>query len=226
MSGHITLVIGGARSGKSAWADQRARECGGEVLYVATATAGDDEMAARIAAHRSQRPASWRTIEEPDNLLHAIQANATPGDTVVVDCLTLWVSNVLLKAIGPERDEDTMPPTEWSTIEASVVNEAQALLTDARDRDLTLILVSNEVGMGVVPATSLGRHYRDILGRVNQVVASTADALILMVAGLAVDLRQLPPCSIARMPREDRATVLSVPASAAAWSVPSPRICW
>jgi adenosylcobinamide kinase/adenosylcobinamide-phosphate guanylyltransferase len=191
VSGHITLVIGGARSGKSAWADQRAKECGRRVLYVATATAGDDEMAARIAAHQSQRPASWRTVEEPDNLLHAIQANATPGDTVVVDCLTLWVSNVLLKAIGPAHDADMMPPTAWSAIEASVVDEAQALLTDARDRDLMLIIVSNEVGMGVVPATSVGRHYRDILGRVNQIVGSRSDSLILMVAGLAVDLRQL-----------------------------------
>ena len=192
MSGHITLVIGGARSGKSAWADQFARKSGRQVLYVATATAGDDEMTERIAAHRSQRPSHWRTIEEPGNLLHAVQANATPGDAVVVDCLTLWVSNVLLKAIGPERDADMMPLSAWTATEASVVNEAQALLTDARDRDLTLILVSNEVGMGVVPATSVGRHYRDILGRVNQVVGSTADALILMVAGLAVDLRQLP----------------------------------
>jgi adenosylcobinamide kinase/adenosylcobinamide-phosphate guanylyltransferase len=192
VSGHITLVIGGARSGKSAWADQFARKSGRQVLYVATATAGDDEMTERIAAHRSQRPSHWRTIEEPGNLLHAVQANATPGDAVVVDCLTLWVSNVLLKAIGPERDADMMPLSAWTAIEASVVNEAQVLLTDARDRDLTLILVSNEVGMGVVPATSVGRHYRDILGRVNQVVGSTADALILMVAGLAVDLRLLP----------------------------------
>ena len=192
MSGHITLVTGGARSGKSAWADQRAKESGRQVLYVATATAGDDEMAERIAAHQAQRPSHWRTVEEPEHLLHAIQANATPGDAVVVDCLTLWVSNVLLKAIGPERDADLMAPTEWTAIEASIVNEAQDLLTDARDRDLTLILVSNEVGMGVVPATSLGRHYRDILGRVNQVVGSAADALILMVAGLAVDLRQVP----------------------------------
>ena len=192
MNGKITLVTGGARSGKSTWADQRARESGRQVLYVATATAGDDEMAERIAAHQAQRPSHWRTVEEPEHLLHAIQANATPGDAVVVDCLTLWVSNVLLKAIGPERDADMMPPAEWIATEASLVNEAQALLTNARDRDLTLILVSNEVGMGVVPGTSLGRHYRDILGRVNQVVASTADALILMVAGLAVDLRQLP----------------------------------
>ena len=128
---------------------------------------------------------------------------------MVVDCLTLWVSNVLLKAIGPERDADMMPPTEWTAIEASVVNEAQALLTDARDRDLTLILVSNEVGMGVVPATSVGRHYRDILGRVNQAMGSRADSVILMIAGLPVDLRQLTAQSIREepLPKQHRSGV-------------------
>lgn len=190
MSGHITLVIGGARSGKSTWAEQSMTQRGGPVLYVATATAGDDEMAERIARHRAKRPSHWRTIEEPDRLLDAIQANATTGDTVLVDCLTLWVSNVVLKAIGPERDPDAMPPAAWADIEASIVNEVNALLTVARERELTLILVSNEVGMGIVPATTLGRRYRDTLGRVNQAVGSTADAVILMVAGLAVDLRQ------------------------------------
>src|SRR4051812_42481448 len=90
VSGHITLVIGGARSGKSTWAEQRAMQSGRQVLYIATATAGDDEMTERIAVHQAQRPNTWRTVEEPENLLHAIQATATPGDAVVVDCLTLW----------------------------------------------------------------------------------------------------------------------------------------
>jgi adenosylcobinamide kinase/adenosylcobinamide-phosphate guanylyltransferase len=191
VSGHITLITGGARSGKSAWADRRARESDRRVLYIATATAGDDEMAERIAAHQAQRSASWRTIEEPVRLLHAIQASSAPGDAVVVDCLTLWVSNILLQTIGPEGDPDTIPQEVWTVVEASIVNEVNGLLTVARDRDLMLILVSNEVGMGVVPATALGRHYRDILGRVNQAIGSRADSVILMIAGLAVDLRQL-----------------------------------
>jgi adenosylcobinamide kinase / adenosylcobinamide-phosphate guanylyltransferase len=192
VSGHITLVVGGARSGKSTWADQRARESSRPVLYVATATAGDDEMAERIAAHQAQRPSHWRTLEEPERLLHAIQANATARDTVVVDCLTLWVSNMMLKAIGPGCDADTVPPSAWTVHEETIASEAHALLMLARERDLTLILVSNEVGMGVVPGTSLGRRFRDALGRVNQSVGSAADSVILMVAGIPVDLRQFP----------------------------------
>ena len=190
MTAHITLVLGGARSGKSTWAERQVAASGGPVLYVATATAGDDEMAERIAAHRAGRPAHWRTIEAPLQLTETIRANAAPGDCVLVDCLTLWVSNELLAAIDGQ-DPDHVPPATWGTSETALVSEAYALLALARERGLVLVLVSNEVGMGIVPATPLGRGYRDILGRVNQAVASEADAVILMVAGLAVDLRRL-----------------------------------
>jgi adenosylcobinamide kinase/adenosylcobinamide-phosphate guanylyltransferase len=190
VSGQVTLILGGARSGKSACAERLAGESGRPVLYVATATPGDEEMAARIAAHRAQRPAGWRTIEAPEHILQAIPDHAKPGDGVLLDCLTLWVSNVILREIGT-AEVDTIPPQQWAAIEASLVDEAQALITSARERDFTLFLVSNEVGMGVVPPFPLGRRFQDILGRVNQAVAATSDSVLLMIAGLPVDLRGL-----------------------------------
>ena len=190
MTGHTTLILGGARSGKSSWAEQLAGQSEPKVLFVATATAGDDEMAERIASHQARRPALWRTVEEPERMRHVIELHALPGETVVVDCLTMWVSAVMLNAIAPEGDADSVAQATWSAIEASLVDELKSLCTLARERDLSLILVSNEVGMGIVPATPLGRHFRDILGRVNQAVAETADAVILMVAGLPFDLKR------------------------------------
>jgi adenosylcobinamide kinase/adenosylcobinamide-phosphate guanylyltransferase len=189
--GYTTLVLGGARSGKSRWAEQLARRSGQPVLYIATATAGDAEMTARIAAHRSQRPTHWRTVEEPERLLATIQDNALPGDTVVVDCLTLWVSNVMLQMIDPDHEVDTVSAQPWATVEQALLTEVQDLITLGRERGLRLILVSNEVGMGVVPATTLGRHFRDILGRINQVVAHQADATVLIIAGMLVDLSRV-----------------------------------
>jgi adenosylcobinamide kinase/adenosylcobinamide-phosphate guanylyltransferase len=191
VTGHTTLILGGARSGKSTWAEHLAAESSRPVLFVATAAAGDDEMAERIARHRAQRPARWRTVEEPVRLLHAVEMTAHRGETVVVDCLTLWVSNVILRAVGLGRDVDTVPADEWDTIETALVSEAQALLARARERNLDCILISNEVGMGVVPGTTLGRRYRDALGRVNQAVAGGAASVVLMVAGIPIDLRQL-----------------------------------
>ncbi len=206
MSGHITLILGGARSGKSNYAERLARGSGRPVLYVATASPGDEEMAARIARHQAQRPPDWRTIEAPANLLDVIRSEARPGDAVLLDCLTLWVSNVLLREIGPVDEIDAIAPATWATLETMLVEEAQTLLADSRARDVRLVLVSNEVGMGVVPAFPLGRHFQDILGRVNQVVAASADTVILMVAGLPVDLRKL-----AAEPLPQRAEDLSEP---------------
>jgi adenosylcobinamide kinase/adenosylcobinamide-phosphate guanylyltransferase len=192
MTGHVTLILGGARSGKSACAERLAAESGRPVLYVATAAAGDDEMAARIAAHRAQRPASWRTIEALEQMASAICSNARPGDAVLLDCLTLWVSNVILRQIGT-AEADTIPAETWAAMEDSLVDEMQTLLADAHDRGLALVLVSNEVGMGVVPAFALGRRFQDVLGRVNQAVAAASDIVLLMVAGIPVDLRALTP---------------------------------
>jgi adenosylcobinamide kinase/adenosylcobinamide-phosphate guanylyltransferase len=182
--------LGGARSGKSAWAERAARESGRPVLYLATATAIDDEMTERIAAHRAARPVEWRTVEAPLDLAAALRAQARPGDLVLVDCLTVWTSNAILERLGGSAADD-LPAAAWRTIEAEVLAAARDLLRAAKSAEVALILISNEVGMGVVPPFPLGRRYRDVLGRVNQAVASEADKVILMIAGLPIDLRRL-----------------------------------
>jgi adenosylcobinamide kinase/adenosylcobinamide-phosphate guanylyltransferase len=162
----LTLLLGGARSGKSALAVRTAEEWGGPVSFVATGTAGDEEMAARIERHRAERPAGWTTLEEPVELVEAIRG-AVPDALVVVDCLSLWVSNLL--------------EAGWE--DEAVEAAASAAATLAADRDAPTVVVSNEVGLGLVPATPLGRRYRDVLGRVNAVFAGKADQAVLVVAG-------------------------------------------
>lgn len=184
------LVLGGARSGKSAWAEQAAAARGRPVLYVATARAGDEEMAARIAAHRARRPAHWRTAEAPDDPAAAVRASARPEDVVLLDCLSLWVSNRVLARIG-EAEPDAVPEDVWRGLEDDLADATNRLINTARDIHVDLILVSAEVGLGVVPPYRLGRRYRDVLGRVNQIAAAGADAVVLVLAGIAVDLRRL-----------------------------------
>lgn len=190
-----TLILGGARSGKSDWAERLAAAADRPVLFLATATAGDAEMADRIAAHRAARPAAWRTVEEPANLAAAVRDHARAGETVLVDCLTLWVSNLLLGRLDRlgAADPDAIPARDWNAGERELLDATADLLATARARNLSLILVSNEVGLGLVPATPLGRRYRDALGRVNRLAAAAADPVVLMVAGLPVDLRRLAP---------------------------------
>ncbi|EFO79713.1 adenosylcobinamide-phosphate guanylyltransferase [Oscillochloris trichoides DG-6] len=172
----ITLFTGGARSGKSARAEQYARRLGEPIIYVATAEARDAEMVERIAHHQQRRPATWPTIEAPLAVAQALHA-VPHGAVVLLDCLSLLVTNLLLA-----HEADPEPP---------IVAEVSAILAVAQTRDLHLIIVTNEVGMGIVPAYPLGRVYRDVLGRANQQVAAAADAVYLVVSGIPIEIKAL-----------------------------------
>jgi adenosylcobinamide kinase / adenosylcobinamide-phosphate guanylyltransferase len=174
--GKLILILGGARSGKSTLAQQMAYQIGGSnVLFVATAEAGDDEMRERILDHQRQRPLEWQTLEIPLDIADCLEKILLP-DVVLVDCITLLVSNLLLSL-----------PIDCTQAEAKrvVQDEMNKLLELIKHSDRTWILVSNEVGMGVVPASRLGRLYRDALGVANQQLAKRADEVRLMVAGLS-----------------------------------------
>ncbi|ADY27715.1 Adenosylcobinamide-phosphate guanylyltransferase (plasmid) [Deinococcus proteolyticus MRP] len=167
----LVFVTGGARSGKSSFAERLAAGRGGPVTYLATAQAFDGEMRERIARHRVDRPAGWSTVEEPLDVPAALAA-AAPG-TVLLDCLSLWVSNLMLAG--------------WS--DGAVLDAAARLLTAARQREGLTVLVTNEVGFGIVPENALARRYRDLLGWVNQRCAAESDQAWLLVSGLPLALK-------------------------------------
>lgn len=181
--GQLILVLGGARSGKSAFAESRARQLAADdVLYVATAEIKDDEMAKRVQHHRRRRPAQWRTLEANSNVAHQIRAHAGAARVVLIDCLSLLVARPLM------APEVTDPFAE--ALEERVQQEVLALANCAADLEATTIVVSNEVGMGVVPPHPLGRAYRDVLGRANQLIAARAGEVVLLVAGIPLTLKQ------------------------------------
>jgi adenosylcobinamide kinase/adenosylcobinamide-phosphate guanylyltransferase len=187
--GQLILVLGGARSGKSAFAQRLAQELGGEwVLFVATADTRDEEMRARIEVHRRARPAGWRTLEATSRVGEAIATHGDEALVVLVDCLTLLVSNAVL-SISHVDSRDTQAWREAAT--NAVHAEVGALLAWHEAHPATLIVVSNEVGLGLVPTSPLGRLYRDLLGWVNQMLAARSDQVYWMVAGLPVELRSL-----------------------------------
>ncbi len=178
--GRLILLLGGARGGKSAYALRLAqdgeRASGDEVCFIATAQGLDEDMAARIAHHRTERPTHWRTIEEPCQIDEALR-RASGAGIVVVDCLTLFVSNWLMRY---ENEHEC---------EQFVRRITRDFLALARTRQQTIICITNEVGLGVVPDTSLGRVFRDLLGRVNQEFAAAAGEVYLLVAGLPLQLK-------------------------------------
>jgi adenosylcobinamide kinase/adenosylcobinamide-phosphate guanylyltransferase len=169
MSRHI-LVLGGARSGKSRHAESLADKHKGERIYIATAEPGDEEMQRRICDHRRQRGMAWRTIEEPVELARALKRECAEGRLVLVDCLTLWLSNLMLQ----ERD---------------IRQEIEHLGMMLPRLDGTVILVSNEVGLGIVPENELARRFRDEAGFANKRIAAACDEVVVMFAGLALKLK-------------------------------------
>jgi adenosylcobinamide kinase / adenosylcobinamide-phosphate guanylyltransferase len=181
--GTLTLILGGARSGKSTYAEKLAAEAGGSILYVATAEAGDEEMAARIKKHKRERPLNWRTLELPAGVGRFMTQYPVPADLVLVDCLTLLVTNVLLAA---SPDPDYLDEAAGETAVAAEINE---LLHAIQQSQSHWIIVSNEVGLGLVPPYPLGRLYRDALGRANQQLAQAADHVTFMVAGLPLHVK-------------------------------------
>ena len=185
MNNKLTLILGGARSGKSTYAEQLAAQRPGSVLYVATAQAWDEDMAHRIAVHQAQRPSHWRTLEVPVNVGKAI-VEAPPADVILIDCLTLLASNV----IAPLDTSDQQVADQALNAEIDALCEAFTRPTATYTTHW--IFVSNEVGLGIVPAYPLGRLYRDALGRANQRLAAIADHVFFMVAGLPLTVKSSP----------------------------------
>lgn len=176
------------------------------MLYVATLQPYDAEMQERVVQHRASRPASWRTVEAPLSLASGLFAALQSEKLALIDCLTVWTGNLMVKESGikmgeieddnlnPEQEAENAPAEfqpDYKRVEAEIISELEGILKEARARQFGLIMVSNEVGMGLVPPYPLGRAYRDLLGRVNQRLASLADEVFLVVAGIPVDLKKL-----------------------------------
>ena len=192
-SPRLILVLGGARSGKSAFAQQLAQRSERSVAYIATATASDEDMYDRIVRHRASRPAHWHTIEEPLKLAEALHQAASLADVILLDCITVWLSNWLFSQGDPDSLDRLETVAMSSSYTEGALDAIEELLTSLAGLDAwkTLIVVTNEVGLGIVPAYALGRIYRDLLGRVNQRLAKAAVQVYLMVAGLGVDIKRL-----------------------------------
>ncbi len=173
LSARSLLVLGGARSGKSAYAQRLAEDSGLEPVYIATARAWDDEMRRRITQHRSDRDARWTTVEEPLSLAQELRCQASPARIVLVDCLTLWLTNIMLEG--------------WA------IQPACEILANAcAELDGPAIFVSNEVGHGIVPDNALARDFRDAQGRLNQMMAKACDGVVWVAAGIPQVVKPAP----------------------------------
>ena len=178
------LITGGARSGKSRFAQELALRSGKPVFFVATASAGDEEMQQRIEEHRRTRPATWRTLEVTTHVGNEISQKIGGAQVVIVDCITLLVNNIFSQYANQSGER-----IDASLVEKEVTNEVSELVECINRIDASFIVVTNEVGTGLVPANQMGRVYRDLLGKANQLLAQQADEVYLMVAGLPVPIK-------------------------------------
>lgn len=176
----ITLILGGARSGKSSHALKLAEESKKPVTFIATAQAYDDEMTTRIQKHKTERPAYWETLELPLNITPSV--SQIKSDVVILDCVTLWVTNLLMQFVKDDFADEALFMKTTQT-------ETEALLTAIQTSKQEWLIISNEVGLGLVPPYQMGRVYRDGLGWANQRLAQAADKVILMVAGIPMPVK-------------------------------------
>lgn len=178
----LIMVTGGARSGKSLFAEQYAAATCRQVAYIATAQAYDDEMRKRINLHKQRRPIEWLVFEAPDKAHSVITQAAKMADVVLFDCVTLYITNLMLSPTAPTDIHDR---------QVYVMNSIRELLSAAINSGKIIIFVTNEVGMGIVPENSLAREFRDLAGSVNQYIAAKADSVFMVVSGIPVEIKRI-----------------------------------
>lgn len=199
----FTLITGGARSGKSSFAERLAAQAKRPVIYIATAQIWDGEMAIRVKKHQAQRPSSWRLIEEPLNIRETLTQLKDEDGVILLDCVTLWLTNLLLagQADLTDHSDQTVPGVSSSSpnqnispscnpVESELFAKVEAVAQLAQEIKPKVIFVTNEVGQGIVPENPLARAYRDLAGRSNQLLARHAEHVYMVVAGLPFDLKK------------------------------------
>ncbi|MDO4793264.1 MAG: bifunctional adenosylcobinamide kinase/adenosylcobinamide-phosphate guanylyltransferase [Filifactor alocis] len=186
--GRIVLVTGGARSGKSLYAEELCRKNVGSVAYIATAEIRDSEMQDRVRKHRAQRPSDWTTYECWREISPVLPSIVSKDKTILLDCLTMLVSNLMFAQ--PYIDYETAEMEAVNRREEDIGREVDSILSIVRGSDSTLVVVTNELGMGIVPQNRLSRLYRDIIGRMNQRIGSRADEVYFLVSGIAMNIKK------------------------------------
>ncbi len=187
MKTEIILVLGGARSGKSRFAQKLASDLGQKVLYVAPLVPRDEEMRRRVELHRKSRPSAWRTVEAPTGVAKALREHIADAEVVLLDCLTLLVANLM----SPSHDTTEIENVDYEAAQREMSTELEALLGCIEGSSTSLIIVSTEVGAGLVPPYPSGRAFRDLLGEANQFIAERVDKVYMMIAGIPLELKTL-----------------------------------